>query len=90
MPDTCIPEIDGLPNRVRKYREALHINRYQLSVRADVDPKIISLIEKGKACNPTLKTALRIAEALGITLEQLLGRENVVQKPQNLGRETWR
>jgi transcriptional regulator with XRE-family HTH domain len=50
------------------------LSQEQLAARAGLDRTYVSGIERGKR-NPSLKTADRIAEALGTTVVSLLGNE---------------
>ena len=50
--------------QVRKIREKMKLSQIDLALMLDTDQKQISRIEQDKS-NPTLKTMVRISEALG-------------------------
>ncbi len=56
-------------NRVRAYRERLHWTQVQLAEHAGVSTRTLSDIEHG--AEPRVLTAIRIARALGVRVEQL-------------------
>ena len=57
--------------RVREKREEIKYSQEQLAWEADLSNTYISLIETGKK-KPSLGTLLKISNALGITLDELL------------------
>lgn len=56
---------------VRDRREALTLSQEELCFRSDLDRTYISGIERGVR-NPTLKTMIRLADALKIKLDELM------------------
>jgi transcriptional regulator with XRE-family HTH domain len=58
----------GAAIRDRRRRQKLTIA--QLAERADIDPGFLAYIESGKK-SPSLSTASRLAEAMGLSLSQL-------------------
>lgn len=56
---------------VRRYREMIHMSKFQLAADAMIDPKTLCSIESGKH-NPTLLTIGRLADSLGVPPDQLL------------------
>lgn len=61
----------ALGKAVRLEREKQNLSQEKLSFEAEIDRTYMSGIERGVR-NPTLKTALRISNALGIKLSKLL------------------
>lgn len=60
-----------LASNIKKYRKKLDISQDRLSKLADVTYNTIIKIESGKNKNPTMKTLAKIAEALGVSLDDL-------------------
>jgi transcriptional regulator with XRE-family HTH domain len=63
--------IDTFAEAVRSNRVAQSLSQEDLSVRAGLDRTYISGIERGIR-NPSLRTAEKIANALGVALHELL------------------
>jgi DNA-binding XRE family transcriptional regulator len=57
---------------LRKRRDAAGLSRYELAKLAGVSPDTIEQIEGGAGCRAD--TALKLARALGTTVEDLMGR----------------
>ncbi len=57
---------------IRKYRKKLEISQDTLSKRANLAFHTIAKIEVGATPNPTIGTVKRIAEALGVSLDDLM------------------
>lgn len=57
---------------VRRCRTQVGISQERLAELAGVERAYVSALERGRR-NPTLLTQQRIAEALGVTLRQLIG-----------------
>jgi transcriptional regulator with XRE-family HTH domain len=58
-------------NSIRRRREILGVLQPTLSSLSGVSMRTIQMVEQGKG-NPSLRTLLRLAEPLGLTLELLL------------------
>lgn len=63
--------VAGVTRRLRAAREAQGMSMNQLGSLAGLDQVTISRIEKGER-SPTLRSLVKIAEALGVTLSELL------------------
>lgn len=61
--------MDG--KRVAALRNAAGLTQVALAMRAGLDPSLVSRIERGSA-NPTLSTVEALAQALGVTVADLL------------------
>lgn len=66
-------EIDygAIGQRIRKYRLGLGLSQEIISERADLTPAHYSHIERGNT-KPSLPTLIRIANVLGVSLDELL------------------
>lgn len=56
---------------VREHRKARYLTQEELAEKADLAPKMVSLIERLKV-NPTLNAADSIAQALGVPFWRLI------------------
>ena len=59
---------------VERFRELAHLSRFQLAADAEMDPKILSSIERGTH-NPTLCTIGKIADSIGVPPARLLSED---------------
>lgn len=59
-------------NKVKKLREELGLSQEKLARLADVSTNTIINIESGKQQNPTIETIKKIANALGVSIEDLV------------------
>ncbi len=59
-------------NKVKKLREKLGLSQEKLARLADVSNNTIINIESGKQTNPTIETVKKIANALGVSIEDLV------------------
>ena len=59
-----------LGNRIRKLRSQAGLTQAQLAERVDISDEFLSRMERGLK-SPSLETAERIADALGITMSEL-------------------
>jgi len=69
---------DTSENPVTKRRKALDMSGYRLAKLAGTTPSHIARIEEG-AVKPGVEIALRIAAALGTTVEELFGAQQPEQ-----------
>lgn len=65
-----------LSSNIKKYRKKLNISQDKLSKLSDVTYNTIIKIESGKNTNPTMKTLMKIASALGVSLDELAKGKN--------------
>jgi len=66
-------DISALAKNIKKLRKKLGISQDKLSKLADVSHNnTIIKIESGGIQNPTIKTAQKIARALGVSLDELI------------------
>ena len=66
----------ALRENLRKYREIRGMTQAQMGARADVAAASVSHFETGQR-TPTLETLVRLADALNVTVDTLLGRAPV-------------
>lgn len=59
--------------RIRQLRSERSLSLQQLADRSNLSKAHIWELEKGKACNPTIRAAVTIAAALGVSLDYLCG-----------------
>ncbi|PIR77445.1 MAG: hypothetical protein COU30_02435 [Candidatus Magasanikbacteria bacterium CG10_big_fil_rev_8_21_14_0_10_38_6] len=57
---------------MRKYRNKLGISQDVLSKKADLAFHTIAKIEASSTLNPTISTVKKIADALGVSLDDLM------------------
>lgn len=55
---------------LKRYRAKSRLTQLQLAEKSDFDVSYISLLERGKR-QPSLKTLIRLADALGVSAVQL-------------------
>jgi len=60
-----------LGRRLRRFRERAGFTQHGLADRSGVARTIIANLERGERAGITLSNALRIADALGISVDQL-------------------
>jgi transcriptional regulator with XRE-family HTH domain len=64
----------NLRNRLRELREQRGLSQFQLALAAEVSPSTVYAYEHGsRPWRPD--TLRRLADALGVTVEELVGRE---------------
>ncbi|KKQ46553.1 hypothetical protein A3H05_02360 [Candidatus Giovannonibacteria bacterium RIFCSPLOWO2_12_FULL_43_26] len=61
-----------IAGNIKKYRLKLGISQDRLSKMADVTYNTIIKIESGGSQNPTIDTLLKIAKALGVSVDDLI------------------
>ena len=62
----------NIGKNIRKYRLQKNMSQDRLSKLADVAFHTITKIESGDTPNPTIDTVKKIADALGISLDDLM------------------
>jgi transcriptional regulator with XRE-family HTH domain len=61
-----------IAGNIKRYRNKLGISQDQLSKRANFAFHTIAKIETSTTLNPTIETVKKIADALGISLDDLM------------------
>jgi len=64
-----------LSKRLKELRGERNWTQQKLAEKAKLSFNAITKIEQGAAKHPTLKTLLKLAEAFGIGLDELVGRQ---------------
>ena len=64
--------ISMIAKNIKKYRKKLGISQDKLSKLADVTYNTIIKIESGATYNPRVETLRRIADALGVGIDDLI------------------
>ncbi len=68
-----------LNKKLKEYRKKQALSQEQLAKNAEITYTTLIKIESGRNTNPTLKTIVRIADALGVSLDELIGREKGIK-----------
>lgn len=61
--------------RLREWRERRGLTQTELAERSDVPQSVISSIERGVTQHPTVTVLMKLAEALDVRLDDLVGEE---------------
>jgi len=64
-----------LAKNIKKQRGKLSLSQDQLARKADIPYSTYLKIESGYTPNPSIQTIANIAEALGVTVDLLIGRK---------------
>lgn len=72
---------DNIAKRIAGARNRRKLSQTIVSKRAGIHPTYLSRIERGEI-HPTVRTAMRIAEALRMSLNDLLGPSPTTQKDE--------
>lgn len=64
--------ISVISKNMKKYRQKLGISQDTLSKKADLAFHTIAKIEAGSTPDPRIDTVKRIADALGVTIDDLM------------------
>ena len=62
-----------IAENVKRYRKALGLSQEKLAQESGVTYSTLTKIESGVNQNPKVKTLLRLADTLGVTVNDLLG-----------------
>jgi XRE family aerobic/anaerobic benzoate catabolism transcriptional regulator len=66
-----MPTNKDLGRAIRRMRQAQHLTIKALALEGGISPRHLGVIERGYG-NPRLETLLGLADALGVTLGQLM------------------
>ena len=64
-----------IAKRIKELRKKAHWSQQKLAERAGLSYNTITKIEQGAATKPTIQTMIKIADAFGIGLDELVGRK---------------
>jgi transcriptional regulator with XRE-family HTH domain len=65
-----------LAENIRKLRQKKKLAQEKLARLADISTATLVKIEAGVAKGPTITTVMKIANALDVSIDELVGREN--------------
>jgi transcriptional regulator with XRE-family HTH domain len=65
-------EENPLGTRLKSFREAAGMTQQQLAVKAGLSISVVSQIEQGQKVDPRVSTAVALARALGLSVDELL------------------
>lgn len=66
------PDLVALGGAIRRVRQTKDMSQESLALAAEVDRSYLGRVERGDSI-PALLIVIRIAKALGLTVEQLMG-----------------
>jgi len=66
---------NGLGDRIKRYRKELGMSQADLARKAKVSAPYISELESGQGKRPSGEILLRLADALEVTIAELLGQD---------------
>jgi len=64
-----------ISKRLKELRKEHNWTQQELAQKANLSFNAVTKIEQGAAKHPTLKTLLKLTEAFGIGLDELVGRK---------------
>jgi len=70
----------NLGKRIKKFRSRLNISQDQLAKKANIPFSTLVKVEAGYTPNPSMDTLIKIADAFGIDLDELVGRDRNIKK----------
>jgi len=65
-------DLSTIAKNIKKYRDKLGVSQDKLSKLAGVTLHTLTKIETGATPNPTIDTVKKIADALGVSLDDLM------------------
>ena len=78
-----------LAKRIKDLRKKAGWSQQKLAEKAGLSYNAITKIEQGAAKQPTIQTMIKLADAFGISLDELVGRGNKIKPkrlPENLAK----
>jgi len=73
-----------LAKRLKELRKERNWTQQKLAEKAELSFNAITKIEQGAAEHPTLRTLLKLADAFGISLDSLVGRNKTANKKEKI------
>jgi len=64
----------NLGKRIKEFRNKLEISQDKLSKKANIPFSTLAKIESGYTPNPSMETLIKIADALEVSIDELVGR----------------
>jgi DNA-binding XRE family transcriptional regulator len=78
--DCIFKSSEMLAQNLKKLRKQRKLSQEKLARLADISYNTIIKIETGKANNPTFETLSKLADAFGVSMDELAGRNNKKSK----------
>jgi transcriptional regulator with XRE-family HTH domain len=75
-------ERKSLADRLEQLRKAAGLNQQELADKAGLSMSVVSQIERGKKLDPRVSTIEALADALGVSVDELLGRPPAKKPPR--------
>ena len=72
-----------LSSNIKKLRKQKRLSQDKLARLADIPYNTLIKIESGRSNNPTFKTLSKLADALGVSLDELAGRTTKTNGKKN-------
>lgn len=66
-----------ISNRLKELRKKRNWTQQELAQKANLSFNAVTKIEQGAAKHPTLKTLIKLADAFGVGIDELIGRKSV-------------
>ena len=63
-----------ISEKIKYYRKKSGLSQHKLAVKAGLSLTSITHLEQGVATQPTIQTIIKIADALDISIDELIGR----------------
>lgn len=64
-----------LSSNIKKLRKQRKLSQDKLARLADIPYNTLIKIESGRSSNPTFESLMKLADALGVSLDELAGRK---------------
>ena len=64
-----------LDQRIKQLRKKAGLSQQKLAEKSGLSYTVITKIEQGVAKRPSIQTMVKLADAFGISLDKLIGRE---------------
>jgi transcriptional regulator with XRE-family HTH domain len=66
-----------LSSNIKKYRQKSGLSQDQLARKAGIPYSTYLKIESGYTPNPSIQAVMNIAEALGVSIDELVGKKQI-------------
>lgn len=71
----------SLSDNVTRIRKQRGLSQNQLARNADISQQNVQRLESGERTNPSFETVCKIADALGVSLDELRGKAKKKKAP---------
>lgn len=68
----CMSKIQNIGDVIQKLRKEASLTQEELAIKSGIPYTTLIKIEGGQVKNPTIKTIKKIADALGVSLDNLV------------------